>query len=216
MFYVSSTNNGGDGLANMMDIPGISMSDDNTPMAVTAVGSAIAPSLGDFLSDRPFHTDQLAGGWFVEASLAENAAGTRADPVIVRDGNHGRLAPVFQAADQDDPKGAVAAEIIIWLMSHTGGVVEQPIFRRGDADGSGGLDITDAIFTLNYLFLAGAAPTCMDTADADDSGGLDVTDAIYSLNYQFQAGSPPPAPGPTTCGVDPTDDDLAPCVYDCK
>ena len=117
MFYVNlQTNNGPGGLQNMMDIPGISMAGDNNPMTVTPEGAEIAPSLTDFLSDRPFHVDELAGDWFVEASLAENEAGTRADPIIVRDGDRGRLIPLFQAADQNDPKGAVAAEIIAWLM----------------------------------------------------------------------------------------------------
>ena len=116
MFYVSSTFNNDQGLANMMDIPGIVMWDDNTPMVATAEGKKIAYHLNDFLSDRPFHVDQLAGNWYVEAMLAQNAAGTRADPIIVRDGDRGRLIPMFQAADQNDPKGAVAAEVIAWLM----------------------------------------------------------------------------------------------------
>ena len=33
-----------------------------------------------------------------------------ADPVIVRDGNRGRLALVHQTSEQDNPKGEVAAE----------------------------------------------------------------------------------------------------------
>jgi hypothetical protein len=114
MFFVSSTNNDAGGLQNMMDIY-ITMWDDNTPVAVTGQGRAIAPSLTSFLTDRPFHVDELAGEWFVEASLAQNAAGTRADPIIVRDGIRGRLIPAYQTADGIDPKGAVTAEIIAWL-----------------------------------------------------------------------------------------------------
>ncbi|MBI1930793.1 hypothetical protein HYR99_41920 [Candidatus Poribacteria bacterium] len=105
------------GIQNMMDIPGIVMWDDNTPLTVTADGKKIAPSLTDFNSDRPFHVDQLAGDWKVEVSLAQNAAGTRADPIIVRDGKRGRLIPVIQTADGNEPKGAVAAEIITWLFA---------------------------------------------------------------------------------------------------
>ena len=100
-----------------MDIPGMVMWDDNTPMVVTEQGKEIAPSLTDFQSDRPFHTDLLEGNWEVEVSLAQNDAGTRADPIIVRDGDLGRLIPAIQTNQGNEPKGAVAAEIIIWLMN---------------------------------------------------------------------------------------------------
>ena len=100
----------------MMDIGDITMWDDDTPMKVTSEGAAISPSLTDYASDRPFHVDQLDGDWEVEVSLAQNDDGTRADPIIVRDGNLGRLIPVIQTNGGDEPKGAIAAEIIIWLI----------------------------------------------------------------------------------------------------
>ncbi len=79
-------------------------------------------------------------------------------------------------------------------------------FRRGDADMNGSLELTDPITVLNFQFLAGAEPICLDAADGDDSGTLDLTDAIYSLNFQFLAGPRPPDPGPDVCGPDPTPD----------
>ncbi len=93
------------------------------------------------------------------------------------------------------------------------------IFRRGDVDGNGKLDITDAIIYLNYAFVGSEeAPVCLDAADVDDNGTLDVTDAINRLNYQFVGtGDPPAAPGHETCGPDPDqgedNDAFLPCVY---
>ncbi|MEM7261309.1 MAG: hypothetical protein AAF488_04910, partial [Planctomycetota bacterium] len=83
-------------------------------------------------------------------------------------------------------------------------------FRRGDANGDGGYDISDAIYTLAALFTPGSPPpTCADTGDSNDDGGFDISDAIYTLAALFQPGSPPPTdPGPSTCGPDPTDDGL--------
>lgn len=118
MFWGLQARNEVGGLQNMMDIPGIVMWDDNTPMIVTDEGKEIAPSLPDIQSDRPFHIDQLDGDWEIEVSLAQNEAGTRADPIIVRDGELGRLIPTIQTANGNEPKGAVAAEIIIWLMAN--------------------------------------------------------------------------------------------------
>ncbi|MGQ9590574.1 MAG: hypothetical protein ACUVYA_09815 [Planctomycetota bacterium] len=85
-------------------------------------------------------------------------------------------------------------------------------FLRGDANASGKVDLSDAVFTLNWLFLGGLAPSCPDAADADDSGGLEITDAVFVLNWLFLGGRTPPLPGPESCGVDPSEDEI-PCVY---
>ena len=215
MFWGVGPRNSEGGLQNMMDIPTILMWDDNTPMTVTAEGAEIAPSLVDFLSDRPFHVDELANEWFLEAALAQNPSGTRADPAIVRDGNRGRLIPALQAADQDDPKGAVAAEIIEWLMSKTTGGPGEPVFHRGDADNNGQLQLTDAIRILGVLFLGQGSISCDDAADADDNGQIQLTDAIRILGVLFLGQGSIPAPGPTAdpCGEDPTADALGCGTY---
>jgi hypothetical protein len=94
------------------------------------------------------------------------------------------------------------------------GGVQPTGFKRGDADASGKLDITDAVSTLMFLFMGGTAPPCMDAADTDDSGKLDITDAVSSLMFQFMGGDPPAAPGPATCGPDPTaGDQYTTCTY---
>jgi hypothetical protein len=83
-------------------------------------------------------------------------------------------------------------------------------FLRGDADGSGVVNLSDAIFTLEHLFRSGPAPRCGDAADADDNGGVDITDAILILDHLFRGGAPPAAPYPAP-GADPTPDAL-PCA----
>ena len=78
-----------------------------------------------------------------------------------------------------------------------------PLFRRGDANDSGRVDIADAIFVLGYLFAEAPAPVCPDAADANDDGRLDIADAVRILAYLFAGASLPP-PGAQACGVDPT------------
>jgi len=80
-------------------------------------------------------------------------------------------------------------------------------FIRGDADGSGSVDITDAIFVLAHLFLGADSPACPDAADANDDGQLDISDPIAVLMHLFLGGGslPPPADAP---GSDPTPDAL--------
>ncbi len=79
-------------------------------------------------------------------------------------------------------------------------------FKRGDVDGSGELDISDAIATLNHLFLGTFQPDCLDAVDFNDSGDIDISDAVASLEYQFLGKAPPPEPGAAVCGFDPTPD----------
>ncbi len=84
----------------------------------------------------------------------------------------------------------------------------QGTFLRGEANNDGRLDLADPIFTLNYLFLGGVVPPCLDAADSDDNGQLEITDPIRTLEYLFLTGFPLPRPGPIEKGIDPTADNL--------
>ena len=81
-------------------------------------------------------------------------------------------------------------------------------FQRGDADGSGRVELTDAVFVLRFLFLDGSTPGCHKSADADDNGVLQISDGIAILAFLFLGGDPLPGPFPD-CGVDPTEDGLS-------
>ncbi|MEM7262702.1 MAG: dockerin type I domain-containing protein, partial [Planctomycetota bacterium] len=78
------------------------------------------------------------------------------------------------------------------------------LYNRGDANADGGLDMSDAVFILNYLFLGSDRPACGSAADSDGSGAINLTDVIYLLNYAFLGGDRPPPPGPPgePCGAD--------------
>ena len=77
-----------------------------------------------------------------------------------------------------------------------------PQFLRADSEGNGLVNLTDAIFTLNYLFLGGREPSCLDASDSDNNGLVQLTDAIFLLNYLFLGGGAPPAPT-NEGGLDP-------------
>jgi len=72
----------------------------------------------------------------------------------------------------------------------------------GDVNGSGAVDIDDAVYLIAYIFAGGPPPFDMDIADVDCSGGVDVDDVVYLLAYMF-AGGPPPC--------DPDDDGTPDC-----
>jgi hypothetical protein len=83
----------------------------------------------------------------------------------------------------------------------------EPVFRRGDANGDGAVDISDPLRILFALF-AGAPPlACADAADANDDGAPDIADPVFLLDSLFLGAGALPLPGPG-CGIDPTDDAL--------
>ncbi|MGH2726195.1 MAG: hypothetical protein ACRDKS_04380, partial [Actinomycetota bacterium] len=79
-------------------------------------------------------------------------------------------------------------------------------FKRGDANGDGTVDISDPTFIWNYVNLSGPVPPCLDGADGDDDSWVLAGDGDWIFDYLFNGGPPPPAPGPNTCGRDPTPD----------
>ena len=119
MFWGLGNRNAEAGLRNMMDVPGIVQWDDNTPMMVTPEGKDLTPSLEDFMTDRPFHINDLAAtDWEIEIAFATNTGNkdgaSLCDPCIVRNKEtNARLIQVHQTNQGDDPKGEVIAEIIL-------------------------------------------------------------------------------------------------------
>ena len=88
------------------------------------------------------------------------------------------------------------------------GAVQDDEFLRGDANGDGVIDISDAVFTLRYLFTAGVIPACLDAADSGDDGDVNISDAVDVLLELFsESGHIAPPVG--SCAADTTPDDLA-------
>jgi len=76
---------------------------------------------------------------------------------------------------------------------------------NGDVNGDNGIDLSDAVYNLAFLFQGGPAPVlfCVDAGTGEDCAkengdvngddGIDLSDAVYSLAFSFQGG---PAPVP--------------------
>ena len=114
------------------------------------------------------------------------------------------------ALDDPDGDGDLGDSLVAdHFLAGSDEVGEQIVFKRGDTDASGVVDISDPIFNLTFQFVGGIDELpCEDSADVDDSGVVDISDPIYNLTFQFVGGiAPPPAPGPTDCGSDPTNDE---------
>jgi len=86
--------------------------------------------------------------------------------------------------------------------------IDAPLFKRGDSNADGFINLADAIRMIQYLFNDGAVPTCLDGADANGDGLADVSDAIFLIQFQFLDGPAPGSPYPD-CGPDPSADSLS-------
>jgi hypothetical protein len=101
-------------------------------------------------------------------------------------------------------RGGVRSPWALAVHTELGGTV---LFRRGDGNGDGRVDIGDAISIYVYLFRHGVAP-CEDAMDANDDGGIDIADAILLLAYLFKDVIELPSPGAHVRWYDPTPDNL--------
>jgi hypothetical protein len=85
----------------------------------------------------------------------------------------------------------------------------QPAFQRGDANGDGVVDMVDAIWTFQALFLGAGEMRCTDALDSNDDGTIDISDPLFTLYFLYTGGPDIWAPGPCGCGGDPTADSLS-------
>ena len=105
---------------------------------------------------------------------------------------------------------ATATDGLILTASFVPELGANDLFLRGDSNRDGRVDLSDAVYTLGYLFLGSPMPECDDAADADDSGLINITDPIRTLGTLFLGDDPLPLPTGEP-GPDPTADGL-PCV----
>jgi VCBS repeat protein len=82
---------------------------------------------------------------------------------------------------------------------------EGMFFHRGDPNGDGRLDISDAMTLLDFEFLDGNPLGCLESADATNDGRIDISDVVTILYFLFLSGPPlaPPGPPSASCGPDP-------------
>jgi parallel beta-helix repeat protein len=64
----------------------------------------------------------------------------------------------------------------------------------GDADGSGSISITDAVFLIAYIFGGGSTPTPICRGDCNGDESIDISDACYLISYIFSGGPAPQCP----------------------
>ena len=65
------------------------------------------------------------------------------------------------------------------------------VYIPGDASGSGGINIGDAVSVVNFVFRDGPPSVPWEAADANCDGAVDIADAVFLIRYIFHGGSAP-------------------------
>jgi len=60
----------------------------------------------------------------------------------------------------------------------------------GDANGDSSVNVSDAVFIINYVFTGGAEPDPYQSGEVNCDGAVNVSDAVYIINYVFTGGAP--------------------------
>jgi hypothetical protein len=67
------------------------------------------------------------------------------------------------------------------------------IIFNGDANNDGTINVSDAVWIINYVFIGGNPPIPhLLQGDANCDENINVSDAVFIINYVFIGGQPPP------------------------
>lgn len=179
-------------------------------LALSGTGEGVGPTSGTADAYTPIAT--AVNTSFVVAHNHVNAgtvpvAQAPLEPLLSSDGRYSEAASGHQIVSGSDTTvtptfSAGTTPVTVAAAFEILSDPQGASFVRGDADASGEVNITDAIFSLNFLFLGGPEPPCLEASDADDDGQVNITDGIYVLNFLFLGGPGPADPG-AGCGPDP-------------
>ncbi len=69
--------------------------------------------------------------------------------------------------------------------------VEQVPDRPGDANADGQINVSDAVYIIDYIFRGGAAPWFINWADVNADCTINIGDPVYLVSYIFKGGPAP-------------------------
>jgi hypothetical protein len=64
-------------------------------------------------------------------------------------------------------------------------------YTRGDANGDGIVNVSDAVAIINYVFVGGDPPDPIEAGDCNCDDVVNVSDAVWIINYVFVGGNTP-------------------------
>ena len=85
-----------------------------------------------------------------------------------------------------------------WQIFITGGPCQG---KCGDANNDTSVNVSDAVWIINYVFIGGGAPEpVLACGDANTDATVNISDAVWIINYVFIGGGPPSTCSPGSWG----------------
>jgi hypothetical protein len=136
----------------------------------------------------------------------ENPPGADPDAPILVLVDGVEAASLAGTATEYEVEGPQGGQVSIAIVNFSGvaatctvGEAPEAHYLRGDCNAGGTVDLSDAVFLLNFLFSGERAPTCADACNANGDDANNISDPLHILNYLFLGMAPPAAPYPD-CG----------------
>ncbi len=70
-------------------------------------------------------------------------------------------------------------------------ILQPEMSTCGDPNGDGGIDISDPVYLISYIFAGGPAPVAGENSDVDCSGSIDISDVVFLIGFIFGTGLQP-------------------------
>jgi Peptidase family M28/Dockerin type I domain len=69
--------------------------------------------------------------------------------------------------------------------------ITEQAYICGDANSDGEINVSDAVWIVNYVFVGGDPPDPLEAGEANCDGSVNVSDAVWIINYVFLGGHEP-------------------------
>jgi len=70
-------------------------------------------------------------------------------------------------------------------------IIVYPDYICGDANSDESVNVSDAVWVVNYVFAGGDPPDPLESGDANCDGDVNVADSVWIINYVFADGNEP-------------------------
>jgi hypothetical protein len=78
-----------------------------------------------------------------------------------------------------------------WLLAKLEGWENTSADKCGNVNGDSQINISDAVYIINYIFESGPAPDPLDAADANCDSRINIADVAFLINYAYGGGNIP-------------------------